>query len=82
MSVQEDINLWEFLDSRNFDSPHNLHLLTSVLLTDKETLMNAYGWELEEWLDETNEEPDDGEDEYFNACNQEEREYDKYIATL
>lgn len=82
MSAQQDIKLWEFLDSGNFESTENLKLLSSVLLTDKDALMNAYGWEYEEWLDETNEEQDDGEDAYFNAIEQEEREYDEYVATL
>ena len=71
MSAQQDIKLWEFLDSGNFESTENLKLLSSVLLTDKDALMNAYGWEYEEWLDETNEEQDDGEDAYFNAIEQE-----------
>lgn len=82
MSVQKDTNLWEFLQSRNLDSSENLKELSSVLLSHKDDLMNAYGWEYEMWLDETEEEVDDGEDEYYNACNQEEREYDEYIAAL
>jgi hypothetical protein len=82
MSAQQDNNLWEFLDRGNFEVPQNLNLLATVLLQNKEVLMNAYGWEYEEWLDETNEEIDDGEDQYFNACNQEEREYHEYIAKI
>jgi hypothetical protein len=82
MSTQQDISLWEFLDSGNFESTQNLKLLSSVLLTDKDALMNAYGWEYEEWLDETNEEQDDGEDAYFNACKNEEREYDEYTTKI
>jgi hypothetical protein len=82
MSVQKDTNLWEFLESRNFDSTENLKELSTVLLSDKDVLMNAYGWEYEEWLDETNEEIDDGEDAYFNAINKEEREYNEYIAKI
>ena len=82
MSAQKHINLWEFLQSRNFDSTENLKELTAVLLSDKDSLMNAYGWEYEQWLDETEEPIDDGEDAYFNAINQEESEYDKYIAKI
>jgi hypothetical protein len=82
MSAQQDINLWEFLKSRNFNTTQNLNLLSSVLLTDKDALMNAYGWEYEEWIDETKKEIDDGEDAYFNTCNQEEREYDEYTAKI
>jgi hypothetical protein len=44
--------------------------------------MNAYGWEYEQWLDETEEPLDDGEDAYFNAINKEEREYSEYIAKI
>ena len=82
MSAQKDINLWEFLDSRNFESTQNLKELSSVLLTGMSSKMNAYGWEYEEWIDETHEEIDDGEEAYFNACNQEEREYDEYTAKI
>lgn len=82
MSVQKDINLWEFLQSRNLDSTENLKELSTVLLSDKDALMNAYGWEYEEWLDETQEPIDDGEDAYFNAIEQEEREYNEYIAKI
>ena len=82
MSAQKDINLWEFLESRNFDSTENLKELSLVLLSDKDALMNAYGWEYEEWLDETEENVDDGQDEYFNIIDQEEREYDKYASAL
>lgn len=82
MSVQQDINLWEFLQSRNLDSTENLKLLSSVLLTDKDALMNAYGWEYEQWLDEIEEPIDDGEDAYFNFIDQEEREYDERIAQI
>ena len=82
MSAQQDINLWEFLDSRSFESTQNLNLLASMLLTNKDDFMNAYGWEYEEWIDETGEEIDDGEDAYFNARKQEEeRDYD-IITTL
>jgi len=82
MSAQQDINLWEFLDSRSFESTQNLNLLAAVLLQNKDVLMNAYGWEYEEWIDETGEEIDDGEDAYFNARKQEEeRDYD-IITTL
>lgn len=82
MSVQKDTNLWEFLESRNFDSTENLKELSLVLLSDKDVLMNAYGWEYEQWLDETEEPIDDGEDAYFNFIDQEEREYDEYIAKI
>ena len=82
MSVQKDTNLWEFLESRNFDSSENLKELSLVLLNDKDVVMNAYGWEYEEWLDETEEFIDDGEDAYFNAINKEEREYRDYIAKI
>jgi hypothetical protein len=82
MSIQKDTNLWEFLDSRNFESTQNLNLLAAVLLQNKDALMNAYGWEYEEWIDETKEEIDDGEDAYFNACKQEEEQYDEYTTTL
>lgn len=82
MSAQHDINLWEFLESRNFESTQNLNLLAAMLLQNKEVLMNAYGWEYEEWLDETEESIDDDENAYFNACNQEEREYDEYTAKI
>ena len=82
MSVQKDTNLWEFLQSRNLDSTENLKELSAVLLSDKDSLMNAYGWEYEQWLDETEEPIDDGEDAYFNFIDQEEREYDEYIAKI
>jgi hypothetical protein len=82
MSVQKDTNLWEFLESRNFDSTENLKELSLVLLSDKDALMNAYGWEYEQWLDETEENVDDGQDAYFNIIDQEEREYDKYASAL
>jgi len=82
MSALKHISVWEFLERENLESTENLNKLHSLLLTDKDVLMNAYGWEYEEWLDETNEGIDDGEDAYFNASNQEEREYDQYIATL
>jgi hypothetical protein len=82
MSAQQDINLWEFLDSRSFESTQNLNLLAAVLLQNKEVLMNAYGWEYEEWIDETEESVDDGEDAYFNACKQEEERYDEYSTKI
>jgi hypothetical protein len=82
MSAQKDINLWEFLQSGNFCSTENLKLLSSVLLSDKDSLMNAYGWEYEQWLDETEESINDGEDAYFNIIDQEEREYDECIAQI
>jgi len=82
MSAQQDINLWEFLDSRSFNSTQNLNLLATVLLTNKDALMNAYGWEYEEWIDETQETLDVSEDQYFNACNQEERKYDEYSSKI
>jgi hypothetical protein len=82
MSAQKDINLWEFLQSRNLDSTENLKELSTVLLSDKDYLMNAYGWEYEQWLDETEESVDDGEDAYFNFIDQEEREYDECIAQI
>jgi hypothetical protein len=56
--------------------------LSLVLLSDKDALMNAYGWEYEQWLDETEENVDDGQDAYFNIIDQEEREYDKYASAL
>ena len=82
MSAQKDINLWEFLQSRNLDSTQNLKELSLVLLSNKDDLMHAYGWEYEQWLDETEEPIDDGEDAYFNFIDQEEREYDEYIAKI
>lgn len=82
MSVQKHINLWDFLQSRNLDSTENLKELSTVLLSDKEILMNAYGWEYEQWLDEIEESINDGEDAYFNFIEQEEREYDEYIAKI
>lgn len=82
MSVQQDINLWEFLQSRNLDSTENLKELSTVLLSDKDILMNAYGWEYEQWLDENEESINDGEDAYFNFIDQEEREYDERIAQI
>lgn len=82
MSAQKDTNLWEFLQSRNLDSTENLKELSAVLLSHKDQLMNAYGWEYEQWLDETEEPIDDGEDAYFNAINKEEREYHEYIAKI
>lgn len=82
MSTQEHINLWEFLDSRSFESTQNLKELSGVLLTGMSSKMNAYGWEYEEWIDETEESIDDGEDAYFNACNQEEEQYDDIIAKI
>lgn len=82
MSAQKDINLWEFLQSRNLDSTENLKELTTVLLSEKDSLMNAYGWEYEMWMDEIEEPIDDGEDAYFNLIDQEEREYDECIAQI
>ena len=82
MSAQKDINLWEFLQSRNLDSTENLKELSTVLLSDKDILMNAYGWEYEQWLDENEESINDGEDAYFNFIDQEEREYDERIAQI
>lgn len=82
MSALKDSNLWEFLQSRNLNSTQNLKELSVVLLTNKDALMNAYGWEYEAWLDETEESVDDGEDAYFNTINKEEREYDEYTAKI
>ena len=82
MSIQHDTNLWEFLDTGNFDSTENLKELSTVLLTGMSSKMNAYGWEYDAWLDETLEVSDDSEDAYFNACNQEEEQYDEYTAKI
>jgi len=82
MSTQNDINIWEFLQNRNLDSTENLKILSTVLLSDKDDLMNAYGWEYEQWLDETEEPNNDGEDAYFNFIDQEEKAYDECIAKI
>ena len=82
MSAQNHINLWEFLQSGNLNSTENLKELSRVLLSEKDSLMNAYGWEYEVWLDEIEEPTDDGEDAYFNLIDQEEREYDERIAQI
>ena len=82
MSVQQDINLWEFLDTENFQSTENLKELSAVLLTGMSSRMNAYGWEYESWLDETTEGADDSEDAYFNISNQEEEQYDEYTSKI
>lgn len=82
MSAQQDISLWEFLESKDFNSTQNLNLLATVLLQNKDVLMNAYGWEYEEWINETEDSVDVSEDAQFNALNQEEREYDEYIAKI
>ena len=77
MSVQKDTSLWEFLERRNLDSTQNLNLLASMLLTNKDDFMNAYGWEYEEWLDETSSEEFDEDELAYRLLEQEEREFEK-----
>lgn len=78
MSTQKDISLWEFLERENLSSTQNLKKLSVVLLQESETFMREYN----DWFDELPEESDDGEDAYFNAIDQEEKEYHEYITEI
>lgn len=89
MFAKEDINVWEFLETTNFNSTENLNLLSGMLLQNKDMLMgslreNAYGWDYEEDLDFFNmkEKENDDEDECFNAAYQEERSFNEYITKI
>jgi hypothetical protein len=78
MSVLEDTSRLDFPETEIYPPIDNLKELALNLIQG----INLYMKEQNEWFDELNEEIDDGEDAYFNACNQEEREYDKYTSTL
>jgi hypothetical protein len=82
MSAYQDTNLWEFLESRNFNSTENLNKLQLVLLEHKDQLMSAYGWEYEEWVDDLPEEEDDGEDAYYRTLEEEERSFHEYSTKI
>jgi hypothetical protein len=82
MSAQQDIIIWEFLDSGNFHSTENLNKLSAVLLDHKDVLMNAYGWEYEEWSDGLPDSEEDGEDAYFRAQDQEEIEFEAELLNI
>jgi hypothetical protein len=82
MFAYQDTNLWQFLESRNFNSTENLNKLQSVLLQHKDQLMSAYGWEYEEWIDHLPEEEDDGEDAYYTIMDKEEGSFHEYSTKI
>lgn len=78
MSTQKDNSLWEFLDSRNFESTENLKLLSNVLSKESDTFMREYN----QWFDELPPNEDDDEDDYFRLLDQEEKDYESTLLTL
>jgi hypothetical protein len=78
MSAQQDINLWEFLESGNFHSSENLKILSHVLLEEKGTFMREYN----AWFDDLPEHEDDGEDAYYSCLDREEKEYQQSLLNL